>query len=390
MENGQNGYQEIKVEKVEKLSQKENLNIALVADISGSMYEQIDETKSAIVEFVDNIQFAVGDKASLISFDSYVYEDIDFSNNKSNIQFMINSLHTGSATALYDALYVAISKTAQQQGAKGIIAFTDGCDNVSYKSKEDVISLAKAYQIPIYMIGIGDVDDVAMKELAEQTGGFYEWLADSSSLKNVYEKIYTEQKELYLLEYETPIEANTIDSHNIYLKYKQETCVARCITNFSPKLLQEKPTDYTSLLVTSQLSGDEIETEVEWIRKIYNEIQENKANNYYTKENVRNGVTAFYDEYGNVISIEVAKETDGIKYARYYYYHENKLIFCYMEGEDSHRLYFHDESLFRWRYAKNAVNYSEAQNHDNEDSEDFRKWGDMSLKEGKELQAEAK
>ena len=40
-----------------------------------------------------------------------------------------------------------------------------------------------------------------LEELAEQTGGFYEWIADSSSMQKIYEKIYKQQKELYLLEY---------------------------------------------------------------------------------------------------------------------------------------------------------------------------------------------
>ncbi len=74
-----------------------------------------------------------------------------------------------------------------------------------------------------------------MEEIAEQTGGFYEWIADSNSMQKIYEKIYKEQKELYLLEYETLVELEAMDFYNVYLKYKQETRVARCISEFSPK-----------------------------------------------------------------------------------------------------------------------------------------------------------
>lgn len=77
----------------------------------------------------------------------------------------------------------------------------------------------------------------------------------------------------------------------------------------------------------------------------------------------------------------VGKGVNGSSYTRYYYYKDDKLIFAYIEGTDSHRLYFYNDRLFRWRYAKNAVKFSEADNHDNEDSPDFLKWQEFALDE---------
>ena len=77
----------------------------------------------------------------------------------------------------------------------------------------------------------------------------------------------------------------------------------------------------------------------------------------------------------------VIVRVNGVSYTRYYYYENEKLMFAYLEGTDAHRLYFYNEKLFRWRYSRNAVKFSEADNHDNEDSPDFRKWQDFALNE---------
>lgn len=78
----------------------------------------------------------------------------------------------------------------------------------------------------------------------------------------------------------------------------------------------------------------------------------------------------------------VGKGVNNNQYARYYYYENQELIFAYLEGSDAHRLYFYKGKLFRWRYTPNAADSSEAENHDKEDSEEFREWETFALKEG--------
>ena len=46
-------------------------------------------------------------------------------------------------TSLYDALYTAVERVAAQNGARCVIAFTDGNDNYSNCTKEDVVNYLK-------------------------------------------------------------------------------------------------------------------------------------------------------------------------------------------------------------------------------------------------------
>lgn len=74
--------------------------------------------------FINMVQFEIGDKVSLISFAETVHSEIAFSSDYNLLSRAISNLTTGNLTALYDALYVAVNQTAMESGAKCIVAFT--------------------------------------------------------------------------------------------------------------------------------------------------------------------------------------------------------------------------------------------------------------------------
>lgn len=373
-------YSDVTINKASQLDEKEKLNTCLVADVSGSMYEQMDVVKEAMEKFVDCIQYSSGDQTSLITFDNTVNVNTAFSNNKNQMVNEINNMYAGNSTALYDALYVAVCQAAEQEGAKCVIAFTDGYDNVSVKTSDEVISVANKYGVPVYIIGIGyDVDVNELNYISEETGGFYQSIDDGKDMQDIYNKIYRENKELYLIEYTT----NQTDSEAIqelYLTYSGDDCFMRSTTEFQPSVMQTKDEDYFNLISNSRLSSSEIEDEVLRIREVYNKIVSEKSKDKYDETSLADGVTT-YSENGDIRCIVVKKGANYSDYTRNYYFENGKLIFAYIEGSDSHRLYFKDDVLFRWRYASDAVKFSEAENHDNEDSADFRTWEAFALDE---------
>lgn len=373
-------YSKVTINKVSQLNEKEQLNTCLVADISGSMYGEMDTVKNVLMNFANHIQYDIGDKASLITFDNIVNIDTDFTNNKSALVNSISNMYIGNCTALYDALYVAICKTSMQNGAKCVIAFTDGYDNASTKSALDVVRTAQQYEIPVYIIGIGSyVNNIELQEISNQTGGFYRNIYDGNSMTEIYNSIYQENKQLYLVEYTTGLSDITV-SQNLYLTYEESNFFMRCSSLFQPSKLQASEKEYTALIQNIGLSNADIENEVLRIRSVYNEIVEKRTNNQYNVTDVANGIKS-YSENGDVRCIIIEKGIDNLNYSRYYYYEGGKLIFSYIEASDSHRLYFKNDMMFRWRYASDAVKFSEADNHDNEDSSEFRKWEANALDE---------
>ena len=55
----------------------------------------------------------------------------------------VNGITTDGRTALYDAIYAGVYQTYFENGAKCVIAFTDGEENASSYSFNDVVTLAK-------------------------------------------------------------------------------------------------------------------------------------------------------------------------------------------------------------------------------------------------------
>lgn len=378
---GKDGYTVIENLKVSKLNQQEQLNTCLVADVSGSMYGLIDDVEDAMYDFVSCLQFEKAhDEVSLITFDDNVYETMDFTNDKTKALATVGNLYVGNSTSLYDALYVAVCKTSNTKGAKCVMAFTDGYDNTSTKTAEDVIKIANTLGIPIYLIGIGSsVENYVLNEICERTGGFFRQIWNSNEMTEIYKNAFEKNKEMYLIEYDSGADRME-NKQNIYVSYDNNNEYLRCESEFVPAHLQATAADYEDIVSDNQLKSGEIENEVLRIRAVYNDMVKKIDNATYVKKNSSKKVVK-YLENSNLRCVVVGKGVDGISYTRYYYYENGKLMFAYLENKDSHRLYFYNDKLFRWRYAKNAVEFSEADNHDNEDSPDFRKWQDFVLEE---------
>lgn len=131
----------------------------------------------------------------------------------------------------------------------------------------------------------------------------------------------------------------------------------------------------------SALDGLDVETEVSSIRDIYNSIVQDINNGNLTAAKVADGVTAY--KYGDAVeAIYVDKGVDGNAYSRKYYFgNHDMLIFAYLEADDSHRLYFKDGLLFRWRYCSDAGKPQDAVNHDLENSDDYNEMESFALDE---------
>jgi hypothetical protein len=81
---------------------------------------------------------------------------------------------SGRYTALYDALYDASRYLRDAPGArKAIVLLTDGRDENSALKIEDGLKVAEDSHIPVYVVGVGQVDERVLRRIAKLTGGEY-------------------------------------------------------------------------------------------------------------------------------------------------------------------------------------------------------------------------
>lgn len=231
-------YVRQKVVEVTQLNQLEALNIDMVADVSGSMDGYpLMEAKNLMSSFLNTVQFEAGDRVELTSFSTGVYLEQNFTDDLDQLDRCINGLVTDDMTSLYDALYTAVTRTASQNGAKCVIAFTDGNDNYSNCTPEQVIDVAKRYSVPIFIIGIGSVNSNGVSEIAYETGGEYYPIDSITSIKEIYDEIYRQEKELYMVQYADETGADLSDASDLIVGYHSSEYGGEENYSYSPKVL---------------------------------------------------------------------------------------------------------------------------------------------------------
>ena len=250
---------------LEHFSQNEPIHIALVLDHSGSMSESLsyrfvqrykkkypkdeyidlekdtswkaslvyplEDAKKAIRSFIEHFNVKK-DKIGLVAFSSTVDASIAPTSEIGQLFRVLDTLDPTESTAFYDAILVAIESLTGLEGINVVIALTDGCDNASMHTPKEIVASAKKHNVPIYCIGLGDVETETLKKITSSTNGFFAYANSSSSLDSVYQVLERKIKAYYLLKYNSEnwnsdeVERSftlKFDVENIVLKGNSET-----------------------------------------------------------------------------------------------------------------------------------------------------------------------
>lgn len=200
-----------------------HVSVNLVLDASGSMVSdnRMAQAKNAAIELLEQMDLSGGDQVEVISFNDYVYLEQDFTGQEDVLRNAINSISTYGMTALYDGLYAGLYQTYFEDGIKCVIGFTDGMENASSYSFDDVVNLAQNTGIPVFIIGIGDAyDEAALQNLAQLCSGKY-YSAKVNNLQailaDIYVSIYQESQDYYVFRYTTTNQEDLNDFRHIVL-----------------------------------------------------------------------------------------------------------------------------------------------------------------------------
>ncbi len=174
------------------------LTTLLVIDISGSMYnsKKIDGAKEAAKVYVE--QMRPQDQAGLISFNTEVKVVQPITGDRAALIAAIDSLVPDLDTAMYNALAKGIETLAPITGRKAIILLSDGLDNVSQLTLDDIVNAIGPAGLSISTIGLGDasqtgtnagLDEIALQDLASRAGGAYRFAGGPDALVAFYEQL---------------------------------------------------------------------------------------------------------------------------------------------------------------------------------------------------------
>jgi len=177
------------------------ITMAIVLDSSGSMRDSMPDVHEAASQFVGTLR--AQDRALVIDFDDKVFLLQDVTSDQAALKESVTSTEALGSTALYDALHAAFRKLSGTEGRKAIVLLTDGDDTSSQFGYDRILEEAKAQNVLIYAIGLGDVRKSVLKEFSDTTGGRAFFVSKAKELSDVYQKIAEELRRQYYISYST-------------------------------------------------------------------------------------------------------------------------------------------------------------------------------------------
>jgi Ca-activated chloride channel family protein len=175
----------------------------LLFDMSGSVKgARLADLKAAGHAFLDGLDER--DEGALMAFSHQLLLKSDATSDRATLHEALERLVPGGATALYDALYVAL-KLPLGRGRPLIVLFTDGEDNVSWLGRDEVKEAILQSTALLQVVVTGSRDEPGgafLREMAEATGGRAWNAATSKGLRQRFLDILSAMRTRYLLTYE--------------------------------------------------------------------------------------------------------------------------------------------------------------------------------------------
>src|SRR5579875_2550119 len=187
------------------------VSVGIVLDLSGSMSNKVARSRGAVLQFMktSNPQ----DEFFVIGFNDRPYLITDFTSSPDDVEARLDTVEPGHRTALLDAIYMGIEKMKEAKyRRKALLVVSDGGDNNSRYTENEVRSAVKEADTQIYAIGIFDPEAATIEErngpillsdISNTTGGRLFRVDDLSEMGDIATRISAELRNEYVLGYKT-------------------------------------------------------------------------------------------------------------------------------------------------------------------------------------------
>lgn len=248
----QDDFQIFDNEKLQKLlvfqSENQPITVVVMLDTSGSMTASIKLLKAAAEQFI--VRLLPEDKAAVGAFNDKIELSSRFSNDRDALITDVKDLDYGNGTRLYDAIAESLNQLQGIEGRRVVLVFTDGDDTSSRIGRGTVMDRARAEEVMIYAIGLQSEmfdgartvrtkPDSGLRRLADETGGGYFELKQTTDLGPTFSRVAQELHSQYVLGFE----AQQLDGkvHKLAVKMKQVGMTARARRSYVASAAQAAP-----------------------------------------------------------------------------------------------------------------------------------------------------
>ena len=210
------------------INEVQPITVVVMLDTSASMTGNLRLLEQAAEQFL--MRMLPKDKGLVGAFnDKIEFFPATFTNDRDKLIRSLHDLDFGNPTRLYDAIAASMDRLDKIDGRRVVLVFTDGDDTGSRADGGSVLDQARREEVMIYAVGlrsdyfngsrqVRSKPDAGLKRLAEETGGGYFELDDSSDLAPTFTRVAQELHSQYVLGFTPTVLDGKI--HRIVVKAK--------------------------------------------------------------------------------------------------------------------------------------------------------------------------
>lgn len=207
------------------LFRNEDIPVAagVIVDSSGSMGPKRAETIAAALAFLRASN--PNDDVFVVNFNERVAQGLPpetpFTADPELLRSALGRMPIGGRTALYDAIAAGLEHIRRSRyKRKFLIVFSDGGDNESRRTLDQITHAIQESEVTIYTIGLFDSRDPdrnpgVLKKLAQLSGGQVYLAADMKYLPGVCRDIAADIRSRYVVGYTPSRPGNADEFHNV-------------------------------------------------------------------------------------------------------------------------------------------------------------------------------
>ena len=181
-------------------------NVFILFDTSNYMFRGrgFVFAQDSIAEFVRTLDHPY--QVAFYSYSRDFYRAASLTADRSQVLRGVRETVNGDDSALYNALLMTLKDAAQYSGRKVVVVFSNGPDNSSMVSPEDVDELAQSEGVPIYMISTREAKlDAAsaavFSRMTASTGGEAYFAKSWKDQRDAFSSIREDLAHLYFMSY---------------------------------------------------------------------------------------------------------------------------------------------------------------------------------------------
>ena len=199
------------VEQPLKLFRREDVPVSMgiIVDNSGSMTSKRSRVAAAALEMVK--QSNPDDEVFIVNFNDDTHFDQPLTNDVKRMEAALARMEARGGTAMRDALSKSINyvKKNGKKDKKVLVVITDGNDNSSDVTLEQVLRQAQNSEVLIYAIGLLNEEEAkearsakkALKTLVDASGGMDYYPKSTSDVQEITPRVAREIRNQYILGY---------------------------------------------------------------------------------------------------------------------------------------------------------------------------------------------